>query len=280
MEMKRIILESYSMSDLSIKIFGRSNGRYKLKVLDILEKNGFDESVFEGKNKNSKHEKIFKKCPVCGTEFQTLSGIKREKNSCSVSCSNVLSPKRKRDPLLPIKRVRDKRIKTKIEKNCSNCNRVFMGYLNTKNCSKECTNEHMKNIMIEKVKNGDHSGWTTRKISSYPEDFFKKVLDNMEVKYEFNYPISKYLLGIKCKSCYFLDFYIEINGKKIDLEIDGKQHEYPERRESDLLRDDILKKNDFIVYRIKWKNPINEKNKSHMKEEIEKLKYLLHGPVA
>jgi hypothetical protein len=31
-----------------------------------------------------------------------------------------------------------------------------------------------------------------------------------------------------------------------------------------------LKKNGFIVYRIKWKNPINDINKKYIKEEIEK----------
>lgn len=50
---------------------------------------------------------------------------------------------------------------------------------------------------------------------------------------------------------YFLDFLIEKNGKKIDLEIDGKQHEYEDRKAHDILRDQYLTDLGFIVYRIK-----------------------------
>ena len=39
------------------------------------------------------------------------------------------------------------------------------------------------------------------------------------------------------KNNWFLDFYIELNNKKIDLEIDGKQHKYKDRIESDTKRD-------------------------------------------
>ena len=129
--------------------------------------------------------------------------------------------------------------------------------------------------MSEKVDNGDHVGWTSRSISSYPEEFFKGVLKNIEIEYEFNYPVKKYSLGLKSRACYFLDFYIEKDGKKIDLEIDGKQHEMPERTESDIIRDDALTRNGFIVYRIKWKNPTNEKNKIYIEEEITKLRDFL-----
>ena len=50
-------------------------------------------------------------------------------------------------------------------------------------------------------------------------------------------------------SNYFLDFYIEINNRKIDLEIDGKQHKYEDRIESDKVRDEfILNNNIFLRY--------------------------------
>jgi very-short-patch-repair endonuclease len=47
---------------------------------------------------------------------------------------------------------------------------------------------------------------------------------------------------------YFLDFLIEKNGKKIDLEIDGKQHK--DRKDHDKERDEYLTDLGYIVYRI------------------------------
>lgn len=39
--------------------------------------------------KKLKYEKITKACPVCGKKFETKKGIKREKVTCSYSCSNT-----------------------------------------------------------------------------------------------------------------------------------------------------------------------------------------------
>lgn len=49
---------------------------------------------------------------------------------------------------------------------------------------------------------------------------------------------------------YFLDFLIEKNGKKIDLEIDGKQHKYEDRKDHDKERDEYLTGLGYIVYRV------------------------------
>jgi very-short-patch-repair endonuclease len=84
----------------------------------------------------------------------------------------------------------------------------------------------------------------------------KNILKNNGINYKHNHPINKRDLGLNDACNYFLDFYIE--DKKIDLEIDGNQHKF--RKEHDKKRDEILTKNGFIVYRIKWKN-INTENK-------------------
>ena len=68
----------------------------------------------------------------------------------------------------------------------------------------------------------------------------------------------------------FLDFLIEKNGKKIDLEIDGKQHEIKERKEHDEERDKYLTDNGYIVYRVPWNDIKTEEGKLQMKEKIEK----------
>ena len=65
--------------------------------------------------------------------------------------------------------------------------------------------------------------------------------------------------------------------KKIALEIDGKQHEYSERRESDILKDIVLTNNGWNVYRIKWKNINNVEGKEYIKKEIEKFLEFYNG---
>lgn len=277
MNEKEIILSSYSIGDLTVKLFGYANSVTKEKTIKVLDRNGFSPNIFEGKNKRIKYERIKKECPVCKKEFETKKGHSKETFTCSVSCSNSLNPKRKKDLNKPFR----KRIyspgetKPKYHKECVICNSVFLGFKNTKTCSKECTSKLLKKKADEKVLNGEHKGWATRNISSYPEEFFKGVLINLNLPYEFNFPVSKSSLGIKSASSYFLDFYIQIGQRKIDLEIDGKQHEYPDRKESDQERDSLLIQNGYEVYRIKWKNPVTEENKIYIKSEIEKMKTFL-----
>ena len=134
---------------------------------------------------------------------------------------------------------------------------------NTKTCSKECAKIKIKNSVSnkvqERIKNGTHKGWQSRNITSYPEKFWKHVLENNNIQYKFNYHFDKY----------FLDFYIEINNRKIDLEIDGKQHKYKDRLESDKIRDEFIKYNNIEVYRIDWNEINSEDGKRLMKEKID-----------
>ena len=56
----------------------------------------------------------------------------------------------------------------------------------------------------------------------------------------------------------------------LDLEIDGKQHKYEDRKKSDIERDNYLTNNNFIVYRIDWNEINTQKGKEQMKDKIEK----------
>ena len=71
------------------------------------------------------------------------------------------------------------------------------------------------------------------------------MLDNNNIQYVLNKPIKR-LDG----HCYFLDFYIEVNDYMLDLEIDGKQHTYDDRVESDKRRDEYLTSVGYVVYRV------------------------------
>lgn len=128
-------------------------------------------------------------------------------------------------------------------------------------------NTRRKLSMISKnlVATGKHKGWKSRLISSYPEKFWMVVLKNNDIPFEFNKAISKTSLGLNDASSYFLDFALP---GKVDLEIDGKQHLYAERKESDRKRDELLSLAGWKVYRIPWKNINKQSGKAEMEKEI------------
>ena len=90
-----------------------------------------------------------------------------------------------------------------------------------------------------------------------------QVLDNNNIEYQREIPVKHN------KSNYFLDFVIKQNGKLIDLEIDGKQHTYSDRIESDIIRDLYLTKQGYLVYRVAWNEISSEEGAQTMKEKIE-----------
>lgn len=112
---------------------------------------------------------------------------------------------------------------------------------------------------------GIRTGWKSRKITSFPEQFWKRVLDSNHISYQLNFPVSRKSLGDNSSKSYFLDFRI---GDNIDLEIDGAQHRY--RKEHDKKRDELLTKSGYKVYRIAWNEVKNESGKIQMLEKITK----------
>lgn len=223
------------------------------------------------KSISNKLKKEFKPyfCKTCGKLVTSKygSGIFCSK-SCACKRKHTEEEKQKiKNKLLVIASNKPKRFKT-----CIICGKLFE-YTSRKNkgktCSKECSLKlkiiKAKEIQNKLVKEGKHKGWTTRNIESYPEKFFKKVLENNNIDYEFNKPITKNELGIQENGCYFLDFALKNN---IDLEIDGKQHLVKERHQHDIVRDNRLKKNGWKVYRIAWKSL--PKNNEYIKVEIDK----------
>lgn len=84
-----------------------------------------------------------------------------------------------------------------------------------------------------------------------------EVLDNNDIQYEHELPCGKYFIDLAIKS------------GNIALEIDGKQHEYADRKESDEKKDKYLIDNGWKVYRIKWKSINTLDGKIYIKEQIE-----------
>ena len=126
-------------------------------------------------------------------------------------------------------------------------------------------------IIREQVRNGTHSGWASRNKLSYPEVFFKGLLEKEGFggKFYINHPVSKKSLGQEGRSCFFLDFYFP--ALSLDLEIDGKQHEYPDRSAADALRDLLLTEAGYRVYRLKWNSINTDEGKNLMLTKVEEL---------
>ena len=113
-------------------------------------------------------------------------------------------------------------------------------------------------------------GYQSRDIVPYSEQFWKAVLDENNVSYQYNIPVWKPGPGN-----YRLDFLINGN---IDLEIDGKIHERLERKEKDKERTAYLENKGYIVYRIKWVDPITENKKAIVNQQIDDLFAFLNIP--
>ena len=201
-------------------------------------------------------------CEQCGISYIRKNGI--SSRFCSRKCANTRmhSQQTKEKISSSLRDYANVHSKPKLVRLCKNCRIPISKKCKTGYC-RVCSHvspeykEHMRRIQLEKVANGTHKGWKSRNITSYAERFFEQVLNNNRVTYNREKKVGKY----------FLDFVIG----QIDLEIDGKQHEYPKRRESDAERDRFLRSEGYFVYRIKWNEINSEDGKTMMKDKIDLL---------
>lgn len=221
------------------------------------------------------NNKIERNCKVCNSIIKNIEG---EFVFCSRKCSNIYSSnynktlKNKNISMGLNNFYKDKQTKSKARKEFKyllETDEQFAKEYRDK-VHKNRSNASKRNV-LKRIENGTFVGWKSRKKESYAETFWREVLDKNNISYIKEYKILKKDLDPSLKSFYFLDFYIEVNNFKVDLEIDGKQHNYPERQESDKVRDFLLKSNDFIVYRIPWVNPKNDMNKKIVNRQINNL---------
>ena len=249
------------------------------KHLENLKKAG---ALADEQRKNAKRNRIEKyninpnHCFLCNI---ILPYEKRNNKFCSSSCSAKLNNIGRKHSSKTKERITQTLIeKCGIEKTCKNCNGRLKRSIQ-KFCSISCSLEYRKThkdeyndyyeklrmAMKKRVKNGTHSGWKSRnKITpSYPEKYFIEVFTNMNIQYEREKKMGKY----------FIDF--AFSDKKIAVEIDGKQHLLPLRKRMDKKKDSFLMQNGWKVIRIQWINPINEKNKKLLYNQIYSLKKIL-----
>ena len=90
---------------------------------------------------------------------------------------------------------------------------------------------------------------------SFPESITIQILNELQISLK---------RELRCGR-WFIDF-ADVE-QKIAIEIDGKQHELPERKAKDIEKGTYLVSQGWIVYRIKWKK--------YTKEFREELKQML-----
>lgn len=199
-------------------------------------------------------------CENCGKLVTEKYGSGR---FCSRACANT----RKHSDETKQK-IRKALVKPTETRFCNVCGKV-LGYKNTSGLCLQCfkhrpKTEESKIKQSITMKSKGYPRWNIhRNEPSYAEKFFMQVLQNNSIDYSFEYAVPN-----QGNHFYYLDFFIEKDNFKIDLEIDGEQHKY--RKEHDNIRDAFLEKQGYLVYRISWNNINTESGKLYMKEKIAK----------
>lgn len=202
-------------------------------------------------------------CEKCGKVMIVKYGSGR---FCSRKCSNSKTHTDKTKEKISASLRNNHPKKEKPCKYCMICNKpikiinktgMCRTCLGTTKTGKKILSDNSKKSIRRAMDNGFKPKWQSKNIRSRSERFWEKILIYNHIEFKKEFPIKH------ISQNYLLDFYIEINGKKIDLEIDGKQHNLEERKKLDLIRDEFLKENGFIIYRIKW-NRIKTKNEKNL----------------
>lgn len=280
-ELENALVGSLSLTDVMKNLNLPENGKSRTRIKSLAGNVGLDLSPLSSIKRNvlrTKYPTVTKTCPRCEKTFTTKSGHPKEKTCCSCACANKfyaapISDERRvhiRDGVIKFNELNGTRQLIQM-KRCVKCGEEFHTRLSTRrfcsiSCSRtnagvtEVTRQKLRRIQLDRISNGVHTGWKSRagKAPSYPEKFFMTVLANNQIPYTRDLPVGRW----------FVDFAIE--HKKIALEIDGKQHEWPERKLKDVEKDAYLTENGWRVHRIKWKS-INSKNgKLYIKNEIDR----------
>lgn len=271
---KQIVNASNGIGDICKKYKFADNGKTRNLIKEFINYYSLSTVHFGLKNHTRKYFSIEKICPLCKLKFQTLKGHPKEKKTCSNKCANKffakpLTKDQKQKISLGIEKVNKKIAEIHIKKICNYCNLIFFSNKkNQKYCTNKCSansrkndiqyREKLRQAQLKRVAEGIHSGWKSRNQPSYAELFFMKVLENNNILYKFEETCGKY----------FIDF--AIHGKKIALEVDGKQHLQEDRRISDKLKDEYLKSQGWNVYRIPWKSINTKMGKEFIETEINK----------
>jgi very-short-patch-repair endonuclease len=270
-ELQNLVSESYDKTELCSKLgINYSNGKVNKKVLDYINSLNISTDHFDKSKKNRARRKypiVKKNCPVCNKEFKTQQGGKEERITCSLSCSNTYFAASRHTIEANIKTSEslhkfheNNGTSRKIfNKSCKECLINFQSFKEDQvYCSTKCSalakwkNENYRTNLVfqvnERVRLGIHKGWSGRsKLKpSFPESVTIEILKELNIELQRELKVGSW----------FIDF-ADVN-RKISIEIDGKQHEEPIRKNKDLIKDTYLISQGWKVFRIKWKKLTKE----------------------
>lgn len=215
------------------------------------------------------------KCENCGNSHNGIYGSGR---FCSKKCSHSFSTKNNREKINKKIGETIQKKYPKIKKKCKWCEKSFKVKQSKKQqqtCSRSCAvklrlstpeaknklSEHFSKIAKERYERGDETiGWQSLKTEmSKPEKFTKKWLEEKNLTFIKDHKVGRY----------FIDFaFIK---EKVALEIDGKQHTFPERKKSDKKKDIFLREKGWKIIRVKFYGFKNLKEiKGKIYSEVEK----------
>jgi very-short-patch-repair endonuclease len=199
-------------------------------------------------------------CPQCGA-------IHTKSKFCSKSCSATYNNKL-RDGEVYLRQA-ESASNTMKEKSpqyckigyCKGCGKVTRGkkrLCGSTECEFNNRSDAGKKGYSTTVSRNKFKGWKARtKEPSYPEKYFIQLFINENINdYERELKVDKY----------FIDF--AFKDKMVALEIDGKQHELPDRKEKDFDKDNLLSSVGWKVFRIKWFNPRTDSGKDKLYPQI------------
>ena len=193
------------------------------------------------------------KCENCDNEHTGSYGSGR---FCSQACSRSFSTKSKRKEIN--QKVSQKLSFPKQYADCKLCGKNFVKKVKTQtSCSTSCAaklswkdEDYRANAVIKAKVSAlrkhesktSNFGWQSRyKLkTSYPEEVAIRYLEENNIEYVRELKVDRYFVDLA-----FPD-------KMLAIEIDGQQHNLPERREADSVKDKILTSFGWQVVRIKW----------------------------
>jgi len=283
-DIREAITKSKTLSEAAQALgFGYLNGRVQKKIQGWIDRYGIDTSHFDKKHKTRKYPVVIKTCPVCSKEFTTQIGNKEERVTCSHSCANKHfaaskhtdeANDKRRNALLKhpkIIRFRTIRASRETEIECGWCETKFKTSDSKTFCNNSCAShfrmsqpharEKSRNVQLALVASGKHKGWLSRwkMKQSFPEKVSEECIVELgfqrNTDYKYELPAGRW----------FIDFAFE--SKMIAIEIDGKQHTYPDRVAKDKEKDEYLTSAGWAVYRIPWKR-LTKETRAELKQKL------------
>lgn len=219
-------------------------------------------------------------CEYCGNDFKTvfIPGQEGTGRFCRLKCARAFSTKDKKKEIkikVAIKRAKSVHPLFELRCPCGKvkqipwCHRVRRKYCSVSCARKFPTDETRKKLSDRAkhlIREGKMKSWLSRssRRPSYAEQFFINLFNSNKIEFKREYQVGRV----------FIDFaFIE---NKRALEIDGKQHQWPERKAKDIKKDAFLISEGWKVKRIPWVHH-SQFDKSKIPEFLESIKKFISG---